>query len=284
MTAAIAGSFERDDIVILHRDASTNCTVHLFGATLISWIRKGEEFVFLSSKAKFDNKTAIRGGIPIVFPCFGPWANRPQHGFARNTRWTVEKSPVKDSNGDVVAAFSLTQNEDTLKMWNYNFKLVYSVTLMADSLKTAFIVENTSMSEFSFTCLLHTYFRVPDVAKATVSSLSGLTYTDRTQDGAVAKEDRDILPIDRFIDSTYADTPSQHIISNVTGNKKMRVDKFNLPDTVIWNPWKDKAAQMTDLDGYANMLCVEAGHVTRPVQLGQAEKYQAHQILTILDE
>jgi len=34
---------------------------------------------------------------------------------------------------------------------------------------------------FEFTTLLHTYFRVPDVTKTTVSGLKGLTYVDKVQ-------------------------------------------------------------------------------------------------------
>jgi len=32
---------------------------------------------------------------------------------------------------------------------------------------------------FDFTCLLHTYFRVPDVTKAAVSNLHGCTFNDK---------------------------------------------------------------------------------------------------------
>jgi len=34
---------------------------------------------------------------------------------------------------------------------------------------------------FDFTCLLHTYFRVSDVTKASVSNLCGCTYTDKVR-------------------------------------------------------------------------------------------------------
>ena len=33
--------------------------------------------------------------------------------------------------------------------------------------------------EFDFTCLLHTYIRVADISKVTVSNLKGLTYVDK---------------------------------------------------------------------------------------------------------
>lgn len=44
-------------------------TVHLFGATVISWkLANGAEQLFVSSKATLDGSKAIRGGIPVVFP------------------------------------------------------------------------------------------------------------------------------------------------------------------------------------------------------------------------
>ena len=37
------------------------------GATLTSWINNKKEMIFVSKESVFDNKKAIRGGIPIVF-------------------------------------------------------------------------------------------------------------------------------------------------------------------------------------------------------------------------
>lgn len=33
--------------------------------------------------------------------------------------------------------------------------------------------------DFDFTCLLHTYFRVPEVSKTAITNLNGLTYVDK---------------------------------------------------------------------------------------------------------
>ena len=51
---------------------SDNCAVkvHLYGATVTSWICSGEEQLFLSSTSKMDGSKAIRGGIPLVFRKF----------------------------------------------------------------------------------------------------------------------------------------------------------------------------------------------------------------------
>lgn len=50
---------------------------------------------------------------------FGPCSFGPQHGFARITRWTLERAPERLHNGDVEAIFSLMDNEFTRSMWHY---------------------------------------------------------------------------------------------------------------------------------------------------------------------
>ena len=42
--------------------------------------------LFVSKRSVFDGKKAIRGGVPFVFPIFGPSSVMPQHGFARISR------------------------------------------------------------------------------------------------------------------------------------------------------------------------------------------------------
>src|SRR3954463_4746369 len=42
--------------------------------------------LFLSEASKFSKEKAIRGGVPVIFPWFGPNAENsalPMHGFAR---------------------------------------------------------------------------------------------------------------------------------------------------------------------------------------------------------
>lgn len=80
----------------------------LYGATIISWKSgsKGNldavERLFVSSKALLDGSKAVRGGIPVVFPCFGAPVHPQhlklsQHGFARSEIWTFAGSSSEDS-------------------------------------------------------------------------------------------------------------------------------------------------------------------------------------------
>ena len=68
--------------------------IYLQGAHLTAWQLPGERPVlFTSPNSLFAPGRAIRGGIPIIFPWFGP--NRhapaaPQHGFARTAMWHLD--------------------------------------------------------------------------------------------------------------------------------------------------------------------------------------------------
>lgn len=98
----------------------------LFGATVISWktAEKGGsrdpiERLFLSSKAALDGSKAVRGGIPVVFPCFGPpehpdHSKLPQHGFARNELWAFD-GVVMDSDAGV--SVRLSAHRVHLRQW-----------------------------------------------------------------------------------------------------------------------------------------------------------------------
>lgn len=58
----------------------------------------------MSSKAALDGSKAVRGGIPVVFPFFGP-ATRPehtkipQHGFARSSQWHYVSTVLDSAAG-----------------------------------------------------------------------------------------------------------------------------------------------------------------------------------------
>lgn len=265
-------------VVVLDRGNNTTCTINLHGATAVSWRVNNQEQLFVSKQAVFDGKKAIRGGIPFVFPQFGPWSFGPQHGFARMIRWNLEKPPERLPSGDVEAIFSLMDSDFTRSMWNYQFRLTYRLILREKELHFNIAVFNPSKDlTFSFNMLLHTYFKVPDVRRCQITGLQGCTFIDKTRDAAIYQETRDVVTINEWTDRVYQNTAQEHIITNVVSGRKMRIQKYNFPDTVIWNPWLDHAKDMSDFgdDEYPNMVCVEAGHVSSPVILLPGTAFEA---------
>ena len=77
--------------------------LYLDGAQLTAWRPAGDRPVlFTSPRSLFAPGKAIRGGIPSIFPWFGP--NRhaqaaPQHGFARTTPWHLDGGGDRGQRG-----------------------------------------------------------------------------------------------------------------------------------------------------------------------------------------
>ncbi|CAG5121007.1 unnamed protein product, partial [Candidula unifasciata] len=235
--------------------------------------------------AVFDNKKAIRGGVPVVFPNFGPWPLGPQHGFARIKRWTSAIPPTKDHNGDVIAILVLQDDEETRAMWNYKFKLVYTVTLTATSLSATLVVHNTDKKALGFTCLLHTYLRVADIRTTSVTGLQGLVYSDKLAGGKESRENSEHVTVNECCDRVYKDAPKTlYVTSGPEPARTFEVTTFNFPDIVLWNPWQEKAKEMADFDdeGYKEMICVEPGKVSNPVTLEAGQQFECSQTLRSL--
>jgi glucose-6-phosphate 1-epimerase len=146
--------------------------VLLYGATVTSWKdASGAERLFVSSASKMDGSKPVRGGIPLVFPVFGPppkdhaTGKLPQHGFARNSRWEFlgKAGDGESESGSVKLDFALSSgslDQAWKDKWGYDFGLVYSVCLAPGSLATSLVVSNEGEEPFECQVLMHTYFRV----------------------------------------------------------------------------------------------------------------------------
>ncbi|KAL8729471.1 MAG: hypothetical protein Q9166_004719 [cf. Caloplaca sp. 2 TL-2023] len=254
--------------------------VLLYGATVISWkSANGKENLFLSSKAYLDGSKPVRGGIPLVFPVFGPPSPEHatgkllQHGFARNSRWeylgksSSESSSLPNSKGDasVKLDFGLSNSMLSDSKWNYDFNLTYSVTLSQDNLETSLVVRNTGSSSYDFQVLFHSYLAIDDINGTTVSGLEKAPFKDKVQGGKDAEPAGKPISIGSETDRIYTAAPEQVIKILENGKDRYEVTRDMLSDVVVWNPWIEKAKGMADFgpeDGYKKMICVEAGSVS----------------------
>jgi glucose-6-phosphate 1-epimerase len=278
-----------------HTASGATCTIDSFGATVVSFQdgKTGQEQLFVSPQAVRDGSQAIRGGIPIVFPVFGPSAapsTMPQHGFARVNEWTL-LGDTDDEEEAATAVYTLklanaTAGRGTNNHWcpqqaavdGTDCTLRYEIRLEAQQLTCTLIVENTGTDVFNFQALLHTYLRVPDVSKTAVHGLGGYAITDKVSgdSGHVQSYDEDVT-IQGEVDCVFIhpeDHPTLHAIVQTTGQTtspaapKLRIEAAGMVDetpvavsAVVWNPGPTKAAAMSDLGDteYQHMLCVEPG-------------------------
>ena len=69
------------------------------------------------------------------------------------------------------------------------------------------------------------------------------------------------------------------------GKPKFDVIRDNLSDTVVWNPWIEKAAAMGDFSpdsGFKEMVCVEVGAVNGWQKLEKGEVFEGGQTIKSL--
>jgi glucose-6-phosphate 1-epimerase len=237
--------------------------VYLHGAHVTHFRPQGHEpLLFMSRQSHFAHDKPIRGGIPIIFPWFGPRAadpSAPAHGFARTLPWEVRE--VKQA-GDAVTVTLVLRPSDVTRRWlALDFELLYTVTIGAN-LRLSLEVQNRSSSTLTFEEAFHTYFAVGDVRHVVIEGLSGRTYIDKTaamqrmtQSGPVR--------IERETDRVYLNTPDTVTATDPTLGRRIMVATQGSATTVIWNPWIDKAKAMADFgdDEWPRMLCIETANV-----------------------
>jgi D-hexose-6-phosphate mutarotase len=245
---------------------SASGLVYLQGAHLAAWRPTGQEpVIWMSENAVYATGKALRGGVPICFPWFGAHAEHPEfpaHGFAR-TRAFDYRGARLDSAGRTELEFVLESDDQTRAWFPYAFTARLHVAI-GQVLGLDFSVTNRDAQPFAFEEALHSYFAVADVTGTSVRGLSGARYVDKVREQAVFTEGtgelRFVAETDRVYESTATCT-----IDDRAGKRAIVIEKESSAATVIWNPWREKAAQLPDLGAAAwpGMLCVESANVAK---------------------
>ncbi|CAN1121426.1 Putative glucose-6-phosphate 1-epimerase [Linum perenne] len=232
------------DKVILREVRGHSAEVYLNGAQVTSWKNEhGEELLFLSTKAVFKPPTAIRGGIPISFPQFGTHGSLEQHGFARNTVWTIDKDPPPFPTASCHKAFVdliLKPSEDDPKSWPHS-------EVRIEGLETLDYLDN-----------LRDRDRVTEQGDA-------ITFESEV-DKVYLSTPTKIAILDHERKRTYV----------------LRKDGLPDAVTVVWNPWDKRAKMIVDLGDaeYKHMLLVGAACVENPITLKSGEEWKGRQELS----
>jgi glucose-6-phosphate 1-epimerase len=243
---------------------SASGLVYLQGAHVAAWQPAGQEpVIWMSEHAVYAPGKALRGGIPICFPWFGANAEHqeyPAHGFAR-TRAFSYRGARRTPDGAAELELVLESDEQTRALFPYAFSARLRVAF-GEALGLEFAVTNLDPQPFVFEEALHSYFSVSDVRQANVLGLQGSSYTDKVQALARFTESASELHIVGETDRVY-DSAATCTIRDPRAARALRIDKSASASTVVWNPWAEKAEQMSDLgaDAWPRMLCVESANV-----------------------
>lgn len=250
---------ELEVVVVDHPQVKASFALQ--GAHLLSWKPTGEdEVLWLSNNTPFKTGVALRGGVPICWPWFGPAAQPglPSHGFARNLPWAL-KAHNEDDSG-VVLTFELQSSAETRQLWPHEFTLLARFKVGATC-----EIELEAHGEFETTSALHTYFNVGDIAAVKVSGL-GDRLIDKVND---AKEDVLADGIQTFPDRTdrvYLNPEACSVIHDDSLNRNIDVVHHHHLNVVGWNPGPALSVSMGDMpdDGYKTFVCVETAYATAP--------------------
>ncbi|BBG59034.1 Putative glucose-6-phosphate 1-epimerase [Providencia rustigianii] len=243
-------------IVISH--PKVRGAVSLQGAQLIDWQPSGQKpCLWLSPESAFQEGIAIRGGIPICWPWFGP-VSSPSHGFARISPWQFTAHNEHDCG--VILTFTLSDSESTRKLWPHAFTLILRMKL-GETCE----LELESHGDFEATAALHSYFNISDIQKATVYGLGG-HYIDKVADREIYASEP--LKFNKHVDRIYTEPEEYSLLRDDGWERTIELHHYHHSDVVCWNPWAELSCSMQDMpnNGYKQMVCVETARIHNPMK------------------
>ncbi len=262
------------DLVTLSLPDNSSVIIHLHGAHVLSWKdRNGQERLFMSQAAIFQDGTPIRGGVPVVFPQFSGLGTLPKHGFARIKRWQIShQSPSQ-------VTLTLADDETTRAAWPHAFKLNLTVTLASDALTLELEAHNPGQAPYDFTAALHTYLACAEATTEQVTGLQGLSYKDSVT-GEQHQDDAPAIAFGTDIDRAYHAANDREVRL-----ADLHITQTGFPDTVVWNPGPATAAKIPDLhqpEGWRSFVCVESAAVAKPVTLEPSGTWCGKQVIRVV--
>lgn len=243
-------------------------TVALHGAQPLAFQPRGQAPVlWVSRQAAFAPGKAIRGGIPICWPWFGPHPSdpaKPSHGFARTRPWRVLQADAA-SGSETTLRLGLSDDEATRALWPHRFELELLVSVGRE-LQVTLVARNPGPEPFTCTGALHSYFAVGDVPAVAIHGLDGCDYLDQI-DGHRRKTQAGAVTFAGEVDRIYLDTDATCTIEDGALGRRIEVAKRGSRATIVWNPWVEKARRLSDFgdDEYRGMVCVETANAGEDV-------------------
>jgi glucose-6-phosphate 1-epimerase len=237
--------------------------IALQGAHLLSFqAQGGKPLLWTSPNCNFTHGIALRGGIPVCLPWFGPHpfdAKRSKHGFARNRDWQLSDARLL-ADGSAELTFNFESEANELFEFNFGAQLVMT---LGTKIKLEISISNTDVHAFDCSWVLHSYFPIDSLQDVRVHGLADRIYLDNLENHA-AKIQQGNLSFSNEVDRVYPAIENFVAIqSEAKAETKIEIKHYNCPSVVAWNPGAVNAAKIADI-GVGNeqhYICVERGAV-----------------------
>jgi len=252
---------ENDLIYLNVSNKYADAEICLYGAHVMSFIpHNSEDVLWMSPNSSFQVGQAIRGGIPVCFPWFGPHKSdpqKPQHGFGRLMYWNVAETAVK-ATGETLIVLQLCSSKETKAYWPHDFCARLTV-IVGKTLEVSLKVTNQSTEPFEYACALHSYYNVSSIENIAITGLQGANYHSQLEPGAFIQESPKI-EILKAETRHYHNTESDCVIDDCMFKRRIHISKTGSKITTVWNPGKETCASINDMpdDAYLHFVCVEA--------------------------
>lgn len=268
-------------LIIKHEKFDAAFTLH--GAHLLHFqLKEQAPTIFLSKSAIFDDQKAIRGGVPVCWPWFGPAGkslgdNLPAHGFARTSKWLLSQTNEIDNGVEI--EFKLKDTEKSRTLWPYQFELTLKATL-TDSVKLELQTKNTGTEPFSYRGALHTYLAISRPEGCIIKGLNP-HFADMLNAGKQEVSDGTLL-IEAPFDSIYEKAENEITLEDKGYNRQLTMTNTGNDSEVVWSPWVKGAKAFADMpdDGYLTMVCIESAITDKNGQNVAAK--QTHTLTTCI--
>lgn len=246
--------------------AISNCLCNakftLQGAQILGFKPKNHaELLWLSPNAVLQSNMPLRGGIPVCLPWFGvnqQDPDKPKHGFARISRWKLERAST-DNQGTTLVQLGLRQYAtQPHALFNFAFSAELSVSF-GRQLEIVLRVRNCSATSMPLSWALHSYHPAQDLEQLRILGLENTEYLDNTRQLQRFTQQGEPKLRGEF-DRVYLNVSATQTIIGTPG---IRVSGTNAPSAIVWNPGAKLAASMPDLgkNTHRQFVCLERGAV-----------------------
>lgn len=236
--------------VVVETDAA-QATLHLDGGHLTSWAPTGDsDLLWVSPASAFGAGEAIRGGIPLIGPWFGPGrdgAMPTKHGWLRSIRWELASATLDE---DEVLLVLQTPSDVAALSASATFRIgrELSVDLSVTAASRPLELETA----------LHTYFAVGDARQIAIEGLQGAAYLDNTRGLAADEQHEKTLRLTGSTDRIY-DVSGQVVLDDEVKGRRIVSTPRGTGKTVVWNPWDQLVTGMADIpdESWPQFVCIE---------------------------
>lgn len=274
-------------ISITNRQAKALISIYAGQVLSFQPVNEAEDLLFLSPQAVYAESKAIRGGIPVCWPWFGPdpkGLQRPNHGFVRNNYWlVVATETLSDDETKVTLMFKESSKKE--RTWQKPFTLTLEITVGA-TLNLKLTTHNTGDNVFSITQAFHSYLRVGHIKHVQILGLEGCDYFDKLDQG-IQKSQDGVVTVTEEVDRIYTDVENTLLIVDSALKRRIQITSTSNKTAVVWNPWLKTSKKMADLGNtdYKHFICVEAGNIAFDlIQILPGDQYSLSANFNILRE